>query len=110
MKPTDKLFLPNGGGQMACFYAFQPIGRNGITDLFKEGASILGLPNPGNFQPHSLRAVFVTRLANGKGVSDQERMDAARHNSLAASAIYQERDSSSECNKFEALGIQKKVR
>ena len=52
-----------------------------------------------------LRALFVTRLANGNGVSDEERMASSRHESLSASAIYQEQNSESESNKFAALGI-----
>ena len=38
-------------------------------------------------------------------MSDQERMDSCRHDSVAANSIYQERDSTSETNKFAALGI-----
>ena len=73
--------------------------------MFKAGAVILGLPNPEMFSPHSLRAYFVTSLANDSGVSDQERMTASRHSSVAASAIYQVRNSTSEVNRFSALGI-----
>ena len=75
--------------------------------MFKEGAKILGLPDPERFAPHCLRAIFVSRIANGKGVSDKERMDSTRHNSLAANANYQQRDSTSESNKFAALGIKR---
>ena len=39
------------------------------------------------------------------GVSDQERMDSCRHDSVGANVIYQERDSQSKANKFIALGI-----
>ena len=39
------------------------------------------------------------------GVSDQERMDSCRHDSVAANSIYQERNSTSETHKFAALGI-----
>ena len=77
-----------------------------IADLFKEGAAILGLPNHKSFSAHSLRTMFVTKLANGKGVSDQERMASSRHNSISAIVIYQERNNESEGNKFEALGIE----
>ena len=75
-----------------------------ISDFFKEGATILGLPNHKCFSAHSLRAMFVTKLANRKGASDQERMSSSRHNSTAASGIYQERNSKSESNRYEALG------
>ena len=87
------------------FYPNNPLGRNTINQLFKDGARILGLSNPDSFSPHSLRAYFITRLANTSGVSDKERMVASRHNSVAASAIYQERDSNSEVNRFSVLGI-----
>ena len=55
--------------------------------------------------------VFLIQILNGFilvfliGVSDQERMDSCRHDSVAANSIYQERDSTSETNKFAALGI-----
>ena len=54
--------------------------------------------------------MFITNLANGDGVSLAECMDSSRHNSVAASNIYQERDSKSETNKFKALGIVPKKR
>ena len=87
------------------FYPNSPLGRNTILKVFKAGAVILGLPNPETFSPHSLRAYFVTSLANDSGVSDQERMTASRHSSVAASAIYQVRNNTSEVNRFSALGI-----
>ena len=65
----------------------------------------MGLSDWENFQPHSLRALFTTRLSNSKEVNDQERMVSCRHTSMAANAIYQEADSTSEANKFAALGI-----
>ena len=116
-------------GNYQVFYANQPLGKNAISELFKEGAALMGLPSPKRFSPHSLRAYMVTMLANGEGkysdilllfflllfstdfcciflgVSDQERMDSCRHDSVAANSIYQERDSTSETNKFAALGI-----
>ena len=54
-------------GQSECFYANQPVGKNLISNLFKEGAGILGLPNPEKISPHCLRSYMVTKLANGKG-------------------------------------------
>ena len=95
-------------GKQNLFYANCPLGKNVISKLFKRGAHILGLPNPNDFAPHSLRAVFITQLANGKGVSDKERLISARQSSLGASAIYQERDATSEANKLAALGYNKK--
>ena len=103
--PDDRHTVCKSSGEQLFFYPQCPMGKNTINATFKEGAKILGLPNWETFSPHSLRAYFITRLANGKGVSDRERMDSSRHNSLGASAIYQERDSASETNKFAALGI-----
>jgi len=88
------------------FYPNNPLGKNTVLKLFKSGAKLQGLSNPDSFSPHSLRAYFVTRLANDSGVSIQECMTASRHSSVAASAIYQERDMNSECNMFTALGCQ----
>ena len=42
-------------------------------------------------------------MANGVGVSDQERMDSSRHSNMEDSATYEERDTESEMNKFVAL-------
>ena len=92
-------------GKIQYFYANLPLGKGKIMERFKEGAGILGIPNPEKFAPHALRSYFITNMANGPGVSDQERMDSSRHSSLGASAIYQERDCDSETNKFAAIGI-----
>ena len=101
--PTE-MWTVNSGGDCPIFYSSMPLGENMISDLFKERAAILGLPNHKSFSAHSLCAMFVTKLANGKGVSDQERMSSSRHNSTVASVIYQERDCESE-NQYAALGI-----
>ena len=97
--------LINTDGETLLFYSNCPLGRNYILDLFKEGAAILGLPNPKSFSAHSLRAMFITKLSNGEGVNDEERMASSRHESVSASAIYQERSSASESNKFASLGV-----
>ena len=83
-------------GKLESVYADLPIGRNGISKLFKDGAKILGLPNHDTFDLHSLRAYFITKLANGNSVNDQEIIASVRHTSLGASAIYQECDGVSE--------------
>lgn len=75
------------------------------THTFKEGARILGLKNPSDFYPHSLRSEFITRLANDPSVNDAERMRSSRHSSVQASAVYQKRSSVSEMNKLKALGV-----
>ena len=49
-------------GRTEVFYGNSPIGKNGINKLFKDGAKILGLPNPESFCPHLLRAHFITKL------------------------------------------------
>ena len=92
-------------GTTQVYYGNCPIGKEYIKKLFKDGAAVLGLQNPQNFGAHSLRAYFVTKLSVGDGVNDKERMVSSRHNSVGASAIYQERNSKSETNKFIALGI-----
>ena len=93
-------------GSTQLFYGNCPMGKEYIKILFKDGADILGLKNAKDFAAHCLRADFITNLGNGNGVGDEERMVSSRHNSVGASAIYQERDSKSECNKFTALGIE----
>lgn len=102
--PEDQRSV-NKDGESLLFYANCPLERNYILDLFKEGADILGLPDPKSFSAHSLRAMFITKLSDGEGVNDEERMASSRHESVSASAIYQERDSVSKSNKFASLGI-----
>lgn len=106
-KVVPKELRENSGPyQGKYFYPNNPLGRNTVLKVFKSGALILGLSNPDKFSPHSLRAYFVTRLANDSGVSTKECMTASRHSSVAASATYQERNADSEFNRFHALGIQ----
>ena len=59
---------------------------------------------PEQFRPHSLRALYVTHLANDEGVSAKETMLAARHSSISANAAYQQSTSRSESNRYKALG------
>ena len=110
--PYENRYVDASTGRTEVFYANSPLGKNAINKLFKDGAKILGLPEPESFCAHSLRAHFITNLANGTGVSDEERMVSSRHTSVASSAIYQERDGISESNKFAALGVRppKKMR
>ena len=65
----------------------------------------MGLTDFKYFSAHSLREMFITKLSNGEGVNDEERMASSRHESVSASAIYQERNSISESNKFASFGI-----
>ena len=59
---------------------------------------------PEEFRPHSLRALYVTYLANDEGVSAKETMLASRHSSISANAAYQQSTSRSESNRYKALG------
>ena len=95
-------------GNTNYFYGQSPIGKHQIAEMFKEGAQILGLKNPEKFCAHSLRAYFITMVSSGEGVNDEERLVSARHESLGASAIYQERNSITETNKFASMGIRPK--
>ena len=94
--------LEMNGYLNACFMFNKPLGPKSVTSLFKKGASILGLPE--NFRPHSLRAAFITKMANDPSVSISETMLAAHHNSVAASANYQRADGYSEINRLRAIG------
>ena len=66
MVPED-LRAVDKNGNLEVFYTNQPIGKNLVSNLFKEGAGMLGLPNPKKFAPHCLRSYMVTKVANGKG-------------------------------------------
>ena len=63
----DDLQQVDKSGRPEFFYANQPVGKNLISNLFKEGADRLGLPNPNKFAPHCLRSYMITKVANGKG-------------------------------------------
>ena len=94
--------------QVQYFYPNNPLGRNTIRSMFKEGTRILGLPNWENLLLIVYVLCLLPRWRMEIGVSDKELMGSTHHNSLSASANYQERDSKSETNKFEALGIKQK--
>ena len=87
------------------YYKSKPLGRNSITELFKEGAMILGLSDPENFRPQSLRGACITRMVNAENVSMAETMRYARHRSVAASKTYQRTDGVSESNRLQAIGV-----
>ena len=95
------------GMEKVVFAHNKPVGHNNVAKFFKEGATILGLSNPECFYPHSLRAMFITDLANHEGVNLEETMRSARHKSAASSAVYQSRSGASEAAKFDALGVTK---
>ena len=86
------------------YYPNKPLGENTVSILFKDGAKILGLKNPEEFGMHSLRAYCITTMANSEDVSLEECMNVARHSSVAANVIYQERSSTSEGNRMKATG------
>ena len=79
-----------------------PIGKTKIRSIFKSGLARMGIENESVF-PHALRAWFTTTLANDPSVSATETMNAARHSSVEASAIYQSSSSTSESNRLRAL-------
>ena len=100
-----KLFNHVKGSGTAGVFTKRKMGKDYIAKLFKEGAEFLGIKCPANFCPQSLRTMFITNLANDPGVSPVERMAALRHNSVAASAIYQEAGGVSKSRRFAALDI-----
>ena len=100
-------YQQNGGDPMVAYHHNLPYGHNKILQLFREGAALLGLPDPGSFCPHSLRSVFITTLANNPNVSLEETMRSARHSNAESTTAYINRSTESESNKFVALGIKK---
>lgn len=78
-------------------------GKDSIRILFKEGAVILGLPS--DYQPHSLRGAYITKLVNDPGVSIAETMVVAHHSSVSVSKNYQQVAGVSEANRLHALGL-----
>ena len=100
-----KLFNHVKGDGTDGVFTKRQMGKSHVARLFKESTEFLGIKCPANFCPQSLRAMFITNLANDPGVSPTERMAASRHNSVAASAIYQEAGGVSKSRRFAALGI-----
>ena len=104
MPGSTKLFCQVKGNGAEAKLTRRPLGKAEITKLYKDGAKILGITCPKHFCPQALRAMFITNLANNPGVSETERMEASRHSSVAASAIYIETGAASESQRFKALG------
>ena len=100
-----KRYVDDGGDPLHEFQAHVHLGKQKIKELFVDGAEILGLDSPDDFYPHSLRAMFITDLANSPLVSDKEILCSARHASISSSVAYQTRDGVSESNKFAAIGV-----
>ena len=97
-------YVRDGGDDKHEFQSNVHLGKSKIAQLFKKGAQILGLEEPDQFYPHSLRAMFITSLTNS-GLNADEIKASARHTSFASSASYIVSDGQSENDKFKALGM-----
>ena len=104
-KNAKEKYVRNGGNEIHEFMANVPLGKTKIKELFDEGAKLLGLNSADEFYPHSLRAMFITELANNPSVSTLEAQVSARHNNSSSTANYMTRDAVSETNKMAALGM-----
>jgi hypothetical protein len=91
------------GNSSSIFHPNLPLGINKVKELICQGADILGIPR--NFRPHSLQAVGVTKLANSRGVSDEEHCHTTRHSTVNTSRAYQTVDGRSEASRLLALGV-----
>ena len=85
-----------------CYSPNQPLGINKIREYSKMALTRLGFPGA---TAHSFRRLFITSLANDAGVSIEESMQSAGHNSVAAQRPYVVRNGKSEAAKFKALGM-----
>ena len=65
----------------------------------------MGLSNPKQFMPHTLRHMLGTHLANDPNVSLKECLSTMRHSSAAANLNYQANNTKSEENRLIALGF-----
>jgi hypothetical protein len=77
------------------------LGNDTILSIFRDGAELLGI-DADTFNPHSLRAFFVTNLVNDDRVSLCESMAEARHTSVSAHLMLA-RSKETEGNRIEAL-------
>ena len=80
----------------------QPLGVNYISKYMKSALTRLGYEGETG---HAFRRLFITSLPNDAGVSIEESMRSAGHNSVAAQRPYIVRNGVSESAKFAALGI-----
>ena len=90
MTPKQKKsYVADGGDPQHEFQPHVCLGKTKIKELFEDGAKILGLDKPEDFYPHSLRAMFITDLANDPNVSNKELLSSACHASISSSIAYQ---------------------
>ena len=87
------------------FYPNNCLGKEKILSSFRRGAAIMGLSNPKQFMPHTLRHMLGTHLANDPNVSLKECLSTMRHSSAAANLNYQANNTKSEENRLIALGF-----
>ena len=87
------------------FYPHQPLGKDKILQLFRKGAKIMGIANPEEFMPHTLRHMLMTQVANDPNLSLRECMLTLRHESAAATLNYQHRTIESEENRLMCMGF-----
>ena len=104
-KSSKERYVKNGGNPTHEFMPNIPLGKTKIKELFDDGAKILGLSKASEFFAHSLRAMFITDLANDPHVSTKEAQISSRHSNPNSTTNYQTRDGLSETNKYVALGI-----
>ena len=88
-------------GSKFCTNAY--IGKAKIRERFQFAFKLFGISNWETICPNALRSVFITKLANDPSINIEETMAAARHNSVAASVVYQERSLVSEGNRINCL-------
>jgi len=92
------------GYPLAFYSALEPLGKNSISELFKELATILDIPVE-SFSGHALRRECISKMVNGN-VPIAEAMATARHSSVSASLAYHKRPMEAEVAKFKAFGIE----
>ena len=107
-KKQKEKYVRDGGDKNHCFQPNVHLGKTKIAELFKKGATLCGLDDPEDFYPHSLRAMFITSLANNPNLSIKEIMQSARHKSVTSTASYMVADGEQESHKFAALGMEMK--
>ena len=78
------------------------IGKNKISEYFKQAAAILGMADPSRFTGHALRSKYCTSIANAKDLNIQEKISATRHGSVNALVGYIEPTTNSKCRKLES--------
>ena len=92
-------------GDYRLFYPSVCLGKDKILALFRKGARNMGMSNPDEFMPHTLRHMLNNHITQDPNMSLKNCLSMMRHSSAAANLNYQANNMVSEENRLIALGF-----